>query len=157
MWPSAVVTLAGEARIGTDDGGVHDASTSKASMSAAIDPVARTVTTATGETYTGDYIVLAAGSQPNFFGTPGAEHAFPLYSLDDADRLRTRIIQAFEEAARSTSRRRRRHRFRRRRRGADRGRGAGALSEMINTTMVHEFPSLAPRAKVHLVDHGKSS
>ena len=32
---------------------------------------------------------------------------------------------------------------------------AGALSEMINTTMVHEFPSLAPRAKVHLVDHGQ--
>ena len=31
---------------------------------------------------------------------------------------------------------------------------AGALSEMINTTMVHEFPSLAPQAKVHLVDHG---
>ena len=25
---------------------------------------------------------------------------------------------------------------------------------MINTTMVHEFPALAPRAKVHLVDHG---
>jgi NADH dehydrogenase len=33
---------------------------------------------------------------------------------------------------------------------------AGALSEMINTTMVHEFPKLAPRAKVHLVDHGKA-
>ena len=64
----------------------------------AVDPVARTVTTRRGETYTGDYLVLAAGSQPNFFGTPGAEHAFPLYSLDDADRLKTRIIQAFEEA-----------------------------------------------------------
>ena len=33
---------------------------------------------------------------------------------------------------------------------------AGALSEMINTTMVHEFPSLAPKAKVHLVDHGQA-
>ena len=64
----------------------------------AIDPATRTVTTRRGETYTGDYLVLAAGSQPNFFGTPGAEHAFPLYSLDDAERLRTRIIQAFEEA-----------------------------------------------------------
>ena len=53
----------------------------------AIDPVARSVTTETGETYTGDYLVLAAGSQPNFFNTPGAEHAFPLYSLDDAERL----------------------------------------------------------------------
>ena len=121
----------------------------------AIDPVARTVTTALGETYSGDYVVLAAGSQPNFFGTPGAEHAFPLYSLDDADRLRTRIIQAFEEADRDPHL-------------ADEGaidfvvvgggptgvEVAGALSEMINTTMIHEFPTLAVRAKVHLVDHG---
>jgi NADH dehydrogenase FAD-containing subunit len=31
--------------------------------------------------------VLAAGSQPNFFGVPGAEeHTFPLYSATDANR-----------------------------------------------------------------------
>jgi NADH dehydrogenase len=121
-----------------------------------VDPVARTVTTRRGETYAGDYLVLAAGSQPNFFGTPGAEHAFPLYSLDDADRLKTRIIQAFEEADSNPSL-------------VDEGaldfvivgggptgvEVAGALSEMIKTTMLHEFPALAPRAKVHLVDHGK--
>jgi NADH dehydrogenase len=121
-----------------------------------VDPVARAVTTRRGETYTGDYLVLAAGSQPNFFGTPGAEHAFPLYSLDDAEHLKTRIIQAFEEADSDP-------------RLVDEGaldfvvvgggptgvEVAGALSEMINTTMVHEFPALAPRAKVHLVDHGK--
>jgi NADH dehydrogenase len=122
----------------------------------AINPLARTVTTRHGETYTGDYLVLAAGSQPNFFGTPGAEHAFPLYSLDDANRLKTRVIQAFEEADIDPHL-------------VDEGaldfvvvgggptgvEVAGALSEMINTTMVHEFPALAPRAKVHLVDHGK--
>jgi NADH dehydrogenase len=121
----------------------------------AIDPKARTVTTASGETYAGDYLVLAAGSQPNFFGTPGAEHAFPLYSLDDAEKLRTRIIQAFEEADWDAGR-------------ADDGaitfvivgggptgvEVAGALSEMIKTTIVHEFPELAPKAKVYLVDHG---
>jgi NADH dehydrogenase len=44
----------------------------------AVDPAARTVTTSTGETYGGDHLVLAAGSQPGFFGTPGAEHTFPL-------------------------------------------------------------------------------
>jgi NADH dehydrogenase len=121
-----------------------------------VDPVARTVTTRRGETYAGDYLVLAAGSQPNFFGTPGAEHAFPLYSLDDADRLKTRIIQAFEEADSDP-------------RLVDEGaldfvivgggptgvEVAGALSEMIKTTMLHEFPALAPQARVHLVDHGK--
>ena len=121
----------------------------------AIDPVAKTATTDTGESYEGDYLVLAAGSQPNFFGTPGAEHAFPLYSLDDANSLSTRIIQAFEEADRSEARIED---------GAIHfvivGGGptgvevAGALAEMINTTMTHEFPALAPKAKVTLVDHG---
>ncbi len=121
----------------------------------AIDPTAKTVTTATGETFSGDYIVLAAGSQPNFFGTPGSEHAFPLYSLDDAERLATRIIQAFEEADREPDL-------------IDKGaldfvivgggptgvEVAGALAEMIASTMTVEFPALAPRATVILVDHG---
>jgi NADH:quinone reductase (non-electrogenic) len=129
--------------------------TAKRGDVASIDPVAKTATTETGETYQGDYLVLAAGSQPNFFGTPGAEHAFPLYSLDDANRLSTRIVQAFEEADRDPSRLED---------GAIHfvivGGGptgvevAGALSEMINTTMVHEFPALALKAKVTLVDHG---
>ena len=55
----------------------------------------------TATSYTGDALVLAAGSQPNFFRTPGAdEHAFPLYSLDDATRLRSRILGVFEDADR---------------------------------------------------------
>src|SRR3954466_6540736 len=46
-----------------------------------LDPAARMVRTKTGEHYAGDAVVLAAGSQPNFFRTSGAaEHAFPLYS-----------------------------------------------------------------------------
>ena len=49
-------------------------------------------------------MVLAAGSQPNFFRTPGAdEHAFPLYSLDDATRLRSQILGVFEMADRDPS------------------------------------------------------
>src|SRR6476620_4432093 len=28
-----------------------------------------------------DYLVLALGAQVNFFGTEGAEHAFPMYTL----------------------------------------------------------------------------
>ena len=135
----------------------YDGFVAKRGEVTAIDPSAKTVTTATGETYEGDYIVLAAGSQPNFFKTPGAEHAFPLYSLADADRLRARVVQAFEEADRDPDR-------------IDEGaidfvivgggptgvEVAGALSEMINTTMVHEFPALAPRARVHIVNHGNA-
>src|SRR6478609_7698862 len=56
------------------------------------DPVAKTVTRTDGITFAGDYLVLALGTVPNFFHTPGAaEHAFPLYSVDDAERLRSRI------------------------------------------------------------------
>jgi NADH:ubiquinone reductase (H+-translocating) len=68
---------------------------------ASLDPAARTVTTTDGDRFAGDALVLAAGSQPNFFRTPGAEeHAFPLYCLDDAQRLRSRILGVFEDADR---------------------------------------------------------
>src|SRR5215212_447769 len=76
----------------------------KMATAEAIDPVAHTVTTTDGHVYEGDAVIVAAGSQPNFFRTPGArEHAFPLYSLDDAQRLRSRIIGVFEDADREPS------------------------------------------------------
>jgi len=53
------------------------------------DLTTRTIRTADGKTYQGDYLVLATGSQVNFFGTPGADkYAYPLYSLRDAELLR---------------------------------------------------------------------
>jgi NADH:ubiquinone reductase (H+-translocating) len=64
----------------------------------AVDPAARTVTTDDGRSFTGDYLVLAAGSQPNFFRTPGAaEHAFPLYTVEHAAALRTRLLEILED------------------------------------------------------------
>ena len=70
----------------------------------AVDPTAKTVTCLDGTTFQGDHIVLAAGSRPNFFDTPGAdEHAFPLYALADAERLRSRIFEVFEDADRDPS------------------------------------------------------
>ena len=39
---------------------------------AEVDPAARTVTSSDGQQWSGDVLVLAAGSQPNFFDTPGA-------------------------------------------------------------------------------------
>jgi NADH dehydrogenase len=65
---------------------------------AEVDPITRTVTIADGRTFTGDFLVVAAGSQPNFFQTPGAsEHAFPLYSVHQAEALRTRLLELIEE------------------------------------------------------------
>ncbi len=81
----------------------HDTVTFRLGTAAKVDPSAKTVTLEDGSTLGGDYLVLAAGSQANFFGTPGVEHTFPLYSLDDARRLRTRVLEAFEEAEKDPS------------------------------------------------------
>jgi NADH dehydrogenase len=46
-----------------------------------------------------DTLVLAAGATTNWFGVDGAaEHAFPLYGLEDAIRLRNHVIRQFERA-----------------------------------------------------------
>ena len=46
-----------------------------------------------------DHLVLALGSEPNFFGLPGLEeHAFTLKTLDDATRLRNRVLSSLELA-----------------------------------------------------------
>lgn len=62
----------------------------------AIDPATRTVTTADGS-HTADYLIVAAGSQANFFGVPGAaENGFPLYTVQDAARLREHLRGVFQ-------------------------------------------------------------
>jgi len=68
------------------------------------DLATHTVHTAEGQTYQGDMLVLAAGSQANFFGTPGAEqYTYPLYSLRDAEKLRSRILAMLDSADRDPS------------------------------------------------------
>jgi NADH:ubiquinone reductase (H+-translocating) len=124
---------------------------------AAVDPAERSVLSADGSVWKGDALVVAAGSRPNFFRTPGAdEHAFPLYSLDDATKLRSRILGVFEDADRHPELV---------------GQGAltfvvvgggptgvevaGALADMIHDTMPVEYADLSvSAAQVHLVDHG---
>jgi NADH:ubiquinone reductase (H+-translocating) len=123
----------------------------------AADPEAGTVTLADGRTLSGDVVVLAAGSQPNFFGTPGAEeHSFPLYSLDDAERIRARLLQLYRDTRENPNL-------------LDQGsltfvvigggatgvEAAGALGELAHDVMphVHENPALA-HGHVVLVDLG---
>jgi NADH:ubiquinone reductase (H+-translocating) len=69
-----------------------------------VDLSEQSATNAEGQTYQSDFLVLAAGSQANFFGTPGADkHSYPLYSLRDAEALRSRIIAVMEAADRDPS------------------------------------------------------
>ncbi len=126
---------------------------------ASVDLATRTVVTADGDRFTGDALVLAAGSRPNFFRTPGAEeHAFPLYCLDDAQRLRSRIIGVFEAADRDPGL-------------IEQGalnfvivgggptgvETAGALADLVHETMAGEFDELAvAAAQIHIVDLGHS-
>ncbi|HEX3198747.1 MAG TPA: FAD-dependent oxidoreductase [Propionibacteriaceae bacterium] len=54
----------------------------------------RSLALSDGRTLTGSHVVMAAGARPNFFGVPGADqHAFPLYSVADAERLRRHLQQ----------------------------------------------------------------
>jgi len=51
-----------------------------------------------------DYLVLALGATVNFFGVTGAdEHAFPLYTLPDAVRLKDHILKKWEAADKDPS------------------------------------------------------
>jgi len=46
-----------------------------------------------------DYLVLGLGAEVNFFGVEGAaEHAFPLYTLADAVRLKEHVLERWEAA-----------------------------------------------------------
>jgi NADH dehydrogenase len=121
------------------------------------DPANTSVTLSNGDRIAGDVLVLAAGAQPNFFHTPGAaEHAYPLYSLDDALRIRSRLLQLFADAAADAAL-------------IDDGaltfvvvgsgptgvETAGALAELTKSVMPHKYQDLAiDRARVIVVDLG---
>jgi NADH dehydrogenase len=123
----------------------------------AVDPATRTVTTSDGQTFSGDFLVIAAGSRPNFFNTPGAdEHAFPLYTVEHATALRDRLIEVFEAADRDPTR-------------IDEGalnivivgagptgvETAGAVADLVNEVIPKAFHDLdAKRTRIYLVDHG---
>ena len=47
-----------------------------------------------------DQLVISLGGQPNFFGIPGVEeHAMHMRGVEDAERIRNRVIERFEEVS----------------------------------------------------------
>jgi NADH dehydrogenase len=120
-----------------------------------VDPDAHRVSLDSGETIGYDYLILAAGAEPEFFGVEGAEqHAFTLKTLGDATRLRSHLLRQFERAAQCQS-------------STNAGRlnvvivgggptgveMAGALVELIENVLTADFPEVdTSRAQVTLVE-----
>jgi NADH dehydrogenase len=47
-----------------------------------------------------DQVIISLGGQPNFFGIPGVEeHSMTMRGVEDAVRLRNRVIERFEEVS----------------------------------------------------------
>jgi NADH:ubiquinone reductase (H+-translocating) len=123
----------------------------------AVDTAKKAARSTDGGEWTGDALVLAAGSQPNFFGTAGApENSFPLYSLDHATQLRSRILGLLEQVDRDPSL-------------IDRGalnfvivgggptgvEVAGAIADMVRVAVPAEYHGIdAAKAHIYLLDFG---
>jgi NADH dehydrogenase len=104
-----------------------------------------------------DFLVLALGAEVNFFGTEGAaEHAFPMYTLPDAVRLKDHVIGRWEAADKDPSL-------------IDDGalnvvvvgggptgvETAGALAELYRDNFVKDYPNLPQdKARIVLVEAG---
>jgi NADH:quinone reductase (non-electrogenic) len=104
-----------------------------------------------------DYLVLALGAEVTFFGTEGAaEHAFPMYTLSDAVKLKNHILDRWEAADKDTGL-------------VDDGaltvvvvgggptgvETAGALAELYRANFATDYPSLPQeKARVVLVEAG---
>src|SRR5437016_11040051 len=103
-----------------------------------------------------DYLVLALGAVVNFFHTPGADqHAIPLYTMDDAVRLKKHVLRTFEAVDKNLAlidegaltfcvvgg-------------GPTGGEVSGALAALLHVDLVKDYPNLpVNKAKVLLYEH----
>jgi len=82
----------------------HDNTTIHKATVTAVDLDAREVQFAEIEPLSYDYLVFGLGAEVNFFGTAGApEHAFPMYTLPHAVRLKDHLLERWEAADRDPS------------------------------------------------------
>jgi NADH:ubiquinone reductase (H+-translocating) len=82
----------------------HDNTTVHQATVTAVDLDAREVRFDELEPMTYDFLVFGLGAEVNFFGTEGAaEHAFPMYTLSHAVRLKGHLLERWEAAERDPS------------------------------------------------------
>ena len=105
-----------------------------------------------------DYLVLATGTQTNFFGLDNCQkHAIPMKTLEDALEMRNRLLQHLEEASRIKDSSQRLPYLNM----VIAGGGptgveiSGVFAELRNNTIRKEFPELAGAgARIYLVNGG---
>jgi NADH:ubiquinone reductase (H+-translocating) len=82
----------------------HDNTTVHQAKVTAVDLDAREVRFDELEPITYDYLVFGLGAEVNFFGTKGAaDHAFPMYTLPHAVRLKAHLLERWEAADQDAS------------------------------------------------------
>lgn len=97
--------------------------------------------------YEYDYLAMAAGSRPAYFCIPGAEeHSLPLWSYEDAIKLRERILDRFRQAALETDK------LERRRLLAFYVVGAGLTGVEISGELAEYAPILCDRFEIDRKD-----
>jgi NADH dehydrogenase len=125
-----------------------------------VDLVARRVDLDHGDATTYDYLIVAAGAGSSYFGHDDwAPHAPSLKTLDDALKVRARMLVAYERAERSTdsAERKRLLTFVLVGGGATGVEMAGAIAEIARQTLSQEFRAISTReARVLLVEAGPS-
>src|SRR6187402_2606006 len=112
----------------------------------AVNTTARTVTLTDGEV-SYDYLIMAAGSQPAYFGHhEWAEHARGLKTMEDAIAMRQQVLVAFERAERERDPavQRQMLTFVVVGGGATGVELAGALAEISRHALAHDFRSIQP-------------
>jgi NADH dehydrogenase len=106
-----------------------------------------------------DYLIVAAGSQPAYFGHDDwAQHARGLKTMEDAIAMRQQVLVAFERAERERDRaiQRRLLTFVVIGGGATGVELAGALAEVSRHALTHDFRSIHPEtARVILIEGGQ--
>src|ERR1700733_6782220 len=123
-----------------------------------VDLAKRTAYSVNGDEVHGDVLVLAAGAEPNFFDIPGVhEYALPLYSLADAERLRSRLLETLEAADREPAGQQEVLRFVVIGGGATGVEIAGAIADTLQRTPDYAFKHInLKRASVTLIDMAKT-
>lgn len=100
-----------------------------------------------------DYLVMALGSTNQFFGTPGAEHAFVLKDLKDAVRVKHKVIEAFERgsSAATPEEKKKLLTFVTIGGGATGVELTAELADLVNHEMKAAYPGLCEYCSIHLI------